>query len=147
MTLLANPFFSRIIVEGSFDPEHPKVMAYSLQQEGALAKLGQALLRAFESIAGEAKKQLAQTRSRTNPTLPDAARKNLEHINIENQTSLRDLAKEPSIARVEVQWSDTRAIEEIYVCRASSAGIFPADFEGRLVSYRSAMGRFAEIPG
>jgi hypothetical protein len=121
-------------------------MAFSPQQEQSLGNLGQALLHAFKCIAHEAKNQLTQARSATNPILPDVARRNLEHINADNQASLRALAQEPSIARVEVQWADTRAIEELYVCRASSAGVFPPDFSGRLVSYRSAMGRFAEIP-
>jgi len=109
--------------------------------------LGELVLRAFDRISDHARGKLSGgVRPDGSSLLPEEARRNLSRILYEDRQALQTLQHEPSIARVEVTWLDTNAEEVLYVCRTSSAGICPDGLEGRLVSYRAALGRLAAIP-
>ncbi len=111
-----------------------------------IAPLGEAVLRAFRLISQYVASQLSQRQSSADPLLPSRAQATLLGILNENRATLQALRREPAIARLEVEWLDTNEIEHLYVCRASSAGVRPDALDGRLVSYRAALGRLAEIP-
>src|ERR1700686_1609316 len=121
-------------------------MNLSPEQRAVLVQVGQALLCAFDGISTEALRQLGYSQPGADPLLPAAARQNLFRAITDNRLSLQALQREPAIARVEVQWLDTNTVERLYICRASSAGVLPSGLDGRLASYRSALGRLAEIP-
>jgi DNA polymerase III delta prime subunit len=109
--------------------------------------MGEMVLRAFVSISQHARRKLSGVDRSGDPSwLQEEARRNLGRILLDDRQALQTLQREPSIARVEVKWLDTNEEEVLYICRASSAGILPDGLEGRLVSYRAALGRLAAIP-
>jgi hypothetical protein len=55
------------------------------------------------------------------------------------------IRRQPAIARIEVRWRDTQAVQTVYLCRSSAAGIIPP-VDGTLASYYSRLGRIAETP-
>jgi hypothetical protein len=121
-------------------------MELSAERKAILAEISQVLLGAFEAISGEADRGLGQARQVTDVLLRHEAQQNLGRISRENRTALESLRREPTIARVDVEWLDTNKSESLYVCRASVAGVVPSGLTGRLVSYRSPIGRLAEMP-
>ena len=122
-------------------------MPLSDQQKRVLVTLGELVLRAFDSISEHARSKLSGgVGPGGSPLLLEEARQKLLRILYEDRQALQTLQHEPSIARVEVTWLDTNEEEVLYVCRTSSAGIHPDGLEGRLVSYRAALGRLAAIP-
>ena len=118
-------------------------MRYSADQEELLAKLAEAILDAFESIARAAEAALGLPLGSVDELLPAKAQQNLQQIRTETRISLSRLLREPAIARVSVHWPDTDTTEQIYISRGSSAGMLASL---RLVSYRAPLGRLAEIP-
>src|SRR6267378_114412 len=121
-------------------------MQYSVDQEELLAQLAETILDAFECIAHAARESLSQPVAHVDELLALNAQQSLNKIRNETRKSLSTLLLEPAIARVEVHWTDRNESERIYISRGSSAGIFPQGLQGRLVSYRAALGRLAEIP-
>jgi hypothetical protein len=67
------------------------------------------VLRAFESISQHARGKLSGVGRPGEPSwLQEEARRNLERILFADRKALQTLQREPSIARVEVRWLDTR---------------------------------------
>jgi hypothetical protein len=110
-----------------------------------LVVLGRVVIKAFVEIVRCVSAQLSGSPSRVDPLLPPPVQATLRGILAEVRKSLQLLKREPAIARVELEWLDDGKTDRLYICRASSAGLFP-ELDGRLVSYRSALGRLAEIP-
>src|ERR1017187_7621332 len=123
-------------------------MPPSPEQTSTLADLGEAALRAFKLISQYVARQLGEREVSADPQplLAPKAQMNLRGILSENRQALRSLRREPAIARLEVEWLDTNEVEHLYICRASSASVEPDGLDGRVVSYRAALGRLAEVP-
>jgi hypothetical protein len=121
-------------------------MLATAQDTSALTALGEAVLQAFRLISNDAAGKLGERPTGVDSLLAENARAKLREIFGENRSALIALKREPTIARLEVEWLDTKKVEHLYVCRASSAGIRPDELDGRLVSYRAPLGRLAEIP-
>jgi hypothetical protein len=113
-----------------------------------LVPIGVAVLKALETISKHVAESLGERvhSEGAHPLLGAESQVRLMSILNENRQALRALRREPAIARVEIEWIDTHEVEYLYICRASSAGVQPDRLDGKVVSYRAALGRLAEIP-
>lgn len=116
------------------------------EDTSALAALGEAVLQALSLISSDAAGKLGERPAGIDPLLAENARAKLRQIFGENRSALIALKREPTIARLEIEWLDNKKTEYLYVCRASSSSVGPDGLDGRLVSYRAPLGRLAEIP-
>jgi hypothetical protein len=117
-------------------PDETKAEAVSISEK---------VLAGLEAISARARSELAKGPVGTNQGFaPNAARNHLQSLEMSREAT-RAVGSEPAIVRVEVRWEDTRQVESLFMTRGSAAGIVPPALEGRLVSYKTALGRIAEF--
>ncbi len=121
-------------------------MKLTNEQRGILAEAGEKLLVALTAVSKAAESQLRESAEVAGVLLTSEGRRQLASIQGEVRQSLQRLKAEPIIARVLVEWQETEPVQEIiYVCRGSAAGVGSALNSGHLASYRSPIGRLAEL--
>ncbi len=129
------------------------------KQQSKLQGLGGSILRALESIAERATNLLVGPSHGTGDVLAVDAnpmtgaplgRHSVGRARAETRRDLRQIAREPFIARVELEWVDDNdrspaCRETIYVTRGSASDVMDAIPGARVVSYRAPLGRIAEF--
>jgi len=121
-------------------------MKLTEKQREILTDVGEKLLNALTVVSKAAASQLKESVEVTEVLLTSEGRHQLASIQGEVRQSLQRLKSEPIIARLVIEWHETEPIQEIiYVCRGSAAGVGSAIKSGRLASYRSPLGRLAEL--
>lgn len=134
------------------------VLAMELRddQEQTLNDVGEEILSTLTAVAQAALLALADAREGiSSNTLATPSNmmvgagkpeRNLDVINSTVRENLRRLLREPSVARVEVDWggSAEQSVEIYYFSRPSAAGLTGAATGVRLVTSGAALGRLAE---
>ena len=113
----------------------------------ALSRIAREILGSLESISTRARDDATGSTRTPDSFLSDQGRRAQAQILSANAENLEKLYREPAIARIVFEWLDDSDAARItsYVCRGSAAGLDDALQLGRLVSYKSALGRLAEF--